>query len=172
MSGLEATVPARSASQLTPGPAPSRSPRRERPRGWWVVLVLCLLVSAYALRYPLLGASVFPPNLRESFLARPWGIYAHASFGALALALGPFQFHPGLLVRRRALHRRPGTPYAIAAFMTGLGGLYMSIFSYGGMVTPLAFALLGAATAGSTAMAYVMIRRNQIRVHREWMIRS
>jgi hypothetical protein len=149
-----------------------RPATREKSRAWWVMVVLSIAVAGYAAAYVVIGAPLYPPNLRESFVARPWGIYPHAFFGMLALAVGPFQFHRGLLVRRRALHRRLGTLYAIAAFLTGCVGFYMSFYSAGGMVTHVGFGLLGILTAGSTAMAYVRIRQNQIRPHREWMVRS
>src|SRR5688500_3272543 len=73
-----------------------------RPPGWWwVVAVLASLIVAYALAYVVVGPPMYPPNLAASFRARPWGIYPHAFFGAVALGSGALQFHPGLLVRRR-----------------------------------------------------------------------
>lgn len=59
------------------------TPLRTRPPlAWWIVLVLAVPIVGYALAYVILGERVYPPNLAASFLARPWGIYPHALFGA------------------------------------------------------------------------------------------
>jgi tetratricopeptide (TPR) repeat protein len=152
--------------------AVSVAPERTKPRGWWLLVVLSLAIAGYAARYVIVGPAAVVPNLRESFSARPWGIYPHAFFGSIALALGPFQFHRGLLVRRHALHRRLGTVYVGAAFLVGLVGFYMAFYSLGGRTTHLGFGLLGAGLMLATSMAYLEIRRNRISSHREWMIRS
>jgi uncharacterized membrane protein len=144
----------------------------ERPRGWWLVMLLALAVAAHAARYVVVGERAFVEFLAESFRARPWGIHSHAFFGAIALALGPFQFLRGVLVRRRRLHRTLGTIYVVAALGTGLAGLYMAVHSFGGVVTHLAFGLLGGLLVLSTLLAYRSIRRGEVRCHREWMIRS
>lgn len=87
---------------MTPAALPARrAPAHRAPGWWWAVAVLAALVVAYAVAYVVVGPPMYPPNLAASFRARPWGIYPHASFGALALGSGALQFHPGLLVRRR-----------------------------------------------------------------------
>ena len=139
---------------------------------WWVMLTLAVLIAIYAGTIVVLGERMFPPNLVESFRARPWGIYPHAFFGAIALALGPLQFHRGILAHHRARHRLTGKIYLSASLTTGVAGLYMSFYSDGGMVTHLGFGLLAVFTLTTTTLAYAAIRRREIRRHREWMIRS
>jgi len=134
--------------------------------------VLSFLIVLYALSFWARGDRAFPPDLFASFTARPWGIYSHVLFGAVALAIGPFQFRRGILARRRALHRNLGKAYVTCATMTGFVGLYMSLYSFGGMNTHLGFGVLGALTMAVTAMAYVRIRAFDVVRHREWMIRS
>jgi uncharacterized membrane protein len=136
------------------------------------MLVLALAVAAHAARYVVVGDRAFVEVLAESFRARPWGIYSHAFFGAIAMALGPFQFNRGMLARRRRLHRTLGTIYVVAALAAGLAGLYMSAYSFGGVPTHLAFGLLGGLLLLSTVLAYRNIRRHEVGRHREWMIRS
>ena len=135
-------------------------------------MVLSFLIVAYALSFYVRRTSAFPPDLRESFLARPWGIYTHVLFGALALGIGPFQFRRGILRNRRALHRNLGKLYLVSATMTGIVGLYMAQYSFGGMNTHLGFGILGVFTAAATLNAYRYIRAFDVRHHREWMIRS
>jgi hypothetical protein len=84
---------------------------------------LSAMVAAYALSFLVRGAAAFPPAIRESFLARPWGIYPHATFGAIALLVGPLQFRRTLWIHRRALHRRLGTVYVVCASITGVVGM-------------------------------------------------
>ena len=115
---------------------------------------------------------MFPPQLKESFLARPWGIYTHALAGAIALALGPFQFHRGLLVRRRPLHRILGRIYVTAAIVAGTAGVYMAVYAFGGPTTKLGFGALGVLLLVTTISALAAVRRRDIPTHREWVLRS
>jgi uncharacterized membrane protein len=145
---------------------------RLTPRGWWLLTLLSLAISFYALGHVVLGERVYSPLLADSFRARPWGIYPHAFFGMIALALGPFQFRRGLLVRRPHVHRALGKLYLISAIGTGAAGLYMSVYSFGGIVTHVGFATLAAGLLLSTVVAWIQIRRGNIALHREWVIRS
>jgi hypothetical protein len=61
------------------------------PASWWIVLGLATFVTLYALAYVIIGPPIYPPQLADSFRARPWGIYPHAFFGAVAMLLGPLQ---------------------------------------------------------------------------------
>jgi uncharacterized membrane protein len=154
------------------GPRRPQGTPRATPRSWWVVAVLSFLIAAYALSFYIRGRAAFPPDLVESFTARPWGIYSHVLFGALAIVLGPFQFRRNILLRHRALHRNLGRAYVVSALLTGIVGLYMAFYSFGGLNTHLGFGLLGALTTFTTAMAYTRIRARDVSSHREWMIRS
>jgi uncharacterized membrane protein len=133
---------------------------------------LAALVVLYALAYVALGERVYPPHLAASFRARPWGIYPHAFFGALALGLGPLQFHQGLRVRRRALHRALGKLYVASCLLAGAAGLYMAYYAFGGWPTRLGFGALALVLLATTARAYAAARRADIAAHRAWMLRS
>lgn len=134
--------------------------------------ILAFAISLYALSFFARGQAAFPPDLRESFNARVWGIYSHVFFGAVALAIGPFQFRRALLLRNRPLHRNLGLAYVIASAMTGVSGMYMAVYSHGGMTTHLGFGLLGVATLMTALKAYLHIRAREVAPHREWMIRN
>ena len=142
------------------------------PGWWWAVAALASLVVAYAVAYVVVGPPMYPPNLAASFRARPWGIYPHALFGALALGTGAAQLHPGLLVRRRALHRTLGTVYVASCAVVGLAGLYMAAYAAGGAVPRAGFGLLAVLLLATTGAAYRAARRREIRAHRAWMLRS
>ncbi len=165
------------ATNAPPARAPLFTPEappaaHRTPRTWWLIAFLSFAIGGYALSFYVRRSAAFPPDLVESFTARPWGIYSHVLFGALALILGPFQFRRGILVRHRPLHRNLGRVYVISATMTGFVGLYMAIYSFGGMNTHLGFGILGALTAFTSLMACTKIRALDVRAHREWMIRS
>lgn len=142
------------------------------PWTWWLMFALAIAIAGYALSFVVRGEAAFPPNLRTSFDARPWGIYSHVMFGAVALALGPFQFRRGLLLRNRALHRRLGLVYVICSALTGVVGMYMAVYSYGGRVTHLGFGALGFATFMTAVKSYFHIRAHEVAPHRAWMIRN
>ncbi len=129
-------------------------------------------IALYALSFLIARERMFPPLLADSFRARPWGIYPHALFGSIALILGAVQFWRNLPYGHPALHRALGKIYVVAVIGTGMAGLYMSFFSYGGAVTHAGFGLLALSVLSTTAIAYVQIRRGNVAVHREWMLRS
>lgn len=151
---------------------PLQPESRAVPRGWWAVFAGALLISVYALGYVVLGDRLYPPNLADSFRARPWGIYTHAFAAMLALGVGAFQFRTGLRARRPRLHRVLGRIYVPAAIVTGASGLYMAAYSYGGTITHLGFGLLGAGVILTTSIGFARIRARDTATHREWMIRS
>jgi uncharacterized membrane protein len=132
---------------------------------------LAALVVLYALAYVALGERVYPPHLAASFRARPWGIYPHAFFGALALGLGPLQFHQGLR-RRRALHRALGKLYVASCLLAGAAGFYMAYYAFGGWPTRLGFGTLAVLLLSVTSRAYAAARQAEIAAHRAWMLRS
>ncbi|MGE0445217.1 MAG: DUF2306 domain-containing protein [Vicinamibacterales bacterium] len=139
---------------------------------YWLVLVSGFLVALYALAYIVVGPGMYPDQLFDSFVARPWGIYPHALFGSVAMLTGALQFRRSLLVNRPAWHRRAGVTYVVAATVTGAVGVYMAIYSFGGWLTHVGFGLLGLALIGTTLQAFLSIKRWDIAAHRAWMLRS
>ena len=151
-------------------PHVSRPPRV--PLAWWPMMILSSIVALYALVYVVVGPPIYPPDFRDSFQARPWGIYTHAFFAMFALALGPFQFVRSIRAKRIGVHRITGRVYVVGAIVTGLSGIYMAIYSFGGAVTHIGFGLLGASLIATTTMAFVRIRAGDQAAHRRWMMRS
>lgn len=149
----------------------SRSPTRP-PLAWWLVALLVVPVVGYAMAYVVVGAPMYPSNLADSFLARPWGIYPHVLFGSVAVGLGALQFNRWILTRYRALHRALGTIYVASSVIVGIAGLYMSFYAFGGVVTHLGFGGLAVLLLATTARAYTAARARTIALHRQWMLRS
>ena len=138
---------------------------------WWTIVVLSWIVIGYGAMYLVLRDRVFPPDLADSFKARPWGIYPHVIIGMIALAIGPMQFHPRIQART-SLHRTLGKIYVVIGILVGLVGMYMAIYSFGGIITHLGFGLLGFGVLITTVTAYLRVRAGKYSQHREWMIRS
>ncbi len=144
-----------------------------RWRWWWAVLAFFAIpIGLYAASFLYFGERMFPPPLKASFLARPWGIYPHALIGAIALVIGPFQFNRRLLLRRRPVHRVMGRVYVLGALVTGIVGTYMAWYAFGGPVTQLGFAGLGLSLLFTTIKAFTSIKARDVAAHRRWMIRS
>lgn len=153
--------------QLEPRPV-----RKGALRWPWVVMTLLALgMAGYGAAYFVFGEAMFPDEVAESFLARPWGIYSHAFFGLWAIAIGPFQFY-GSADQRGVWHRRLGKVYLAAALGTGISGFYMAVYSYGGWVTHLGFGGMSASMLLTTLLAYRKIRAGHVKEHRAWMVRS
>jgi len=137
-----------------------------------VATLFAVAIALYAVAYLIRREQMFPPPLAASFHARPWGIYPHALFGSIALALGSVQFWRNLPYSHPTLHRTLGKIYVVAVMGTGAAGLYMSFFSYGGAATHAGFGLLALSVLTTTVIAYLQIRRRNVSAHREWMLRS
>ena len=142
-----------------------------RTLSWLLMVLLALAVAGYA------AALLLPGPMRSSFVLallaeRPVATLAHFGGGALALAIGGFQLHPGLRRRFTALHRWAGRLYVLAVMAGGIAGLFMAWYANGGATGKLGFGLLAMAWLGTTACGYAAIRARDIAAHRRWMIRS
>lgn len=146
--------------------------RRAAPPGWWLMLALALGVAGYALSFQVRGIDAFGVELLASFYRRPWAIWFHMVFGAIALVTGALNFRHALRRRRPAVHRKLGEWYVLSALVCGSAGLWLAIFAYGGLANRLGFAGLGVATLVTTAAAYRHARARDFSAHRAWMIRS
>ncbi|MEO1260611.1 MAG: DUF2306 domain-containing protein [Bacteroidota bacterium] len=105
------------------------------------------------------------PFFRVSF-------YGHVIFGPLALMSGPFQFLPKFRTRNIKAHRFIGKIYIIACLIAGIAGLSAAQFTPGGSFTQLGFSLLAVSWLYTTSKAIFAVRKKEIALHQQWMIRS
>ena len=136
------------------------------------MVLLALFVTVYALPYLSGNPDTFFEQQRLTYMAHLTPLMLHVAGAVVALSLGPWQFVRGLRSRWPRVHRVVGRVYVLAVVATGVGGLLLAPTTYTGGLAGLAFALLAVGTLGSTAMAFVAIRRRQIARHRAWMTRS
>jgi uncharacterized membrane protein len=93
--------------------------------------------------------------------------------GLVFVVLGPFQFVQALRARRPRIHRRIGYVVLTSGLVTGVSALAMSTqMAIGGATERAATALFGVLFLVALARAFVSIRRRQVALHREWMIRA
>lgn len=140
--------------------------------GWWLVFFLAVGIAGYAVSFQFRGVDAFGIQLVTSFYQRPWAIWAHMMFGAVALITGALNFRHSLRRARPAVHRKIGEWYVLAAIVTGLAGGWLAVFAYGGLHNRLGFGGLALATLVTTTMAYREVRARRFQAHRRWMIRS
>src|SRR6185369_3970478 len=65
-----------------------------------------------------------------------------------------------------------GRAYLVSVLVLGVAGLLLSFHASGGSVARVGFALLAVGTLTTSVQAYRLIRRRDVRHHREWMLRS
>ncbi|TPG42635.1 DUF2306 domain-containing protein [Sphingomonas koreensis] len=115
----------------------------------------------------------FPGLYAPSSLAANLGIGLHFAFGAALLLLGPIQLMGSVRARFTSFHRWTGRVYAIAAAVTGLGGLsyILGRGTIGGPVMSIGFALYGSLMVIAAEETVRLAMAGQASRHRAWAIR-
>lgn len=140
-----------------------------RTRLWLLMAAFAVAVAVYA------GVLALVPQMRPPFLrdsAMPLALVVHFTGGAVAMAVGPFQFRTGPRARRTATHRLLGRVYVIAILASGIAGFAMAFVSQGGLVAHVGFGLLAVSWLATTIQAYLTIRRGDTLEHQRWIVRS
>jgi uncharacterized membrane protein len=97
----------------------------------------------------------------------------HILPGLIFVVLGPLQFVKTLRTRRPRVHRRIGCIVLASGLVTGVTALAMTThMAIGGATERAATALFGLLFLVALARAFACIRRRQVALHREWMIRA
>lgn len=95
----------------------------------------------------------------------------HIMGSLVAIVTGPTQFLPGLRARFPKSHRANGYLYFTGVAVGGSAGLYSATVSMGGLVAHTGFFLLAMLWMSTAAQSLAAIRRRDIPLHREWMVR-
>lgn len=139
-----------------------------------LMLLFALAVSVHAFTY--LDFAVKNILLTKTEAVRTaiylTGFYIHIVFAGIALLVGPLQFFPKLRNKYLKQHRTVGKIYVLACILGGLSGLYIAIYSAGGIIGHIGFACLALFWLYTTYKAYAAIRQKNIQEHQIWMIRS
>lgn len=132
-----------------------------------IMVMLAIAVAAYSSRYyGVLDNAWYgiDPKIKAVILQAPLPALLHMLIAPVALALGPFQFYPGLRMRHPKLHRWSGRVYVVACIVAGVGALATAPFASGGSRAGLGFGLLAVLWIGTTAAAWILaVRRSFVR---------
>ena len=100
------------------------------------------------------------------------GFYTHIILGGIALLFGWSQFGAKRRNKNLQLHRKVGKVYVIAALLSALAGIYISLFATGGIIATLGFMCLGIIWFYTTLLAYQTIKKGNTTKHQKLMIYS
>lgn len=169
------------ASDLRPAPH-SDVRTHERPatkrRGEWLaptglILLSLVPIAAGASRLTQLATgAVSADNTR--FFESPVPVVVHIVSVTVFSLLGALQFAPSL--RRHRWHRRAGRIVAPAGLLAALTGIWMALFytlpAHDGEALLVLRLVFGSAMAASIVVAFVAIRKGDVRTHSAWMTRA
>ena len=152
-------------------PSVHADPARPLPR----ILLLGLIASAtgiglWSLRY-LLPSQPQAVHF-ENFVNQHTAFTLHATFAAVSLLVGPWQFFRSLLFRNRRLHRVLGRIYVSAVALGWLASLPLSLHAHTGAAASAGFQALGITWFTCTLLGLMHVRAGRFFEHRCWMIRS
>ena len=144
-----------------------------------VVVILSIIGIAVVIRRSLTLSGIIKPYVNPKFGAFDGGFMSHKVLtfvhiipGALFMILAPLQFVPGIRSRHLRFHRLSGRVLVVLGLIIGITALIMSFkTTIGGTTETTATVTFAILFLFSLAKGFYHIRRREIRLHREWMIR-
>lgn len=145
-----------------------------RRKAMWVLLILVL--APVVLYYIWMRGFAYLNFSREVYTdyfwyRAPW-LLVHIVFGLIATLTGPIQFIPVVRSKYPVLHRSVGKIYLVSILISTLASFYLVSTAQLGLVYNVGLLMLGIVWLGSAVMAYVSIRNKNVRMHKEWMIKT
>jgi uncharacterized membrane protein len=112
--------------------------------------------------------------LDDLFAHYPVLTLIHIVPGLLFMVLGPLQFNATIRSRHLQWHRWSGRVFVVCGLVIGISALVMSfgMRAIGGVNQAAATTLFGTFFLFALCKAFWHIRRREIALHREWMIRA
>ena len=145
---------------------------------WITMLVLCVIAAAVVVRR--IAALASPPQnvpaqlagLDEVFANKEGLTLAHIIPGLVFVILVPFQLSRSWRNRHLRAHRWMGRVVMILGVIIGVSALAMSSHPIGGVIEASATIFFDLFFLFALTKAYLHVRRRQIALHREWVIRA
>ncbi|HWC20582.1 MAG TPA: DUF2306 domain-containing protein [Terriglobales bacterium] len=154
--------------------------RSHRFRGamWICLILLCVIGAAAVIRR--MVALVSPPHhapvqlaaLDEQFIKKRVVTLIHIIPGLILLTLVPFQFSTSFRSRHLRAHRWIGRTVISLGLVVGISAIPLSREPVGGGVEISSIAFFDAFFLIALVKAFVHIRRRELALHREWIIRA
>ena len=158
---------------------------------WSAVIFLALIGSVVAVRrmvhlVPIVVGGYHPPvvisnpvaaqfaKLDDLFAHFPILTLVHIVPGLLFMLLGPLQFSSTIRARHLRWHRMSGRVFVFCGVVIGISALVMSLGmpAIGGFNQAAATTLFASFFLFALCKAFWYIRRREVTLHREWMIRA
>jgi uncharacterized membrane protein len=158
---------------------------------WSAVIFLALIGVAIGVRrtvhlVPIVAHGYRPPAvssnprlaqlaaLDDLFARHPILTLVHIGPGMLFMILGPLQFSSRIRARHLRWHRWSGRVFVVSGLVIGISALAMSFGmpAIGGVNQAAATTLFGTFFLFALCKAFWHIRRREVALHREWMIRA
>jgi uncharacterized membrane protein len=158
---------------------------------WSAIIFLALIGTAVAVRrivylWPMLTRGHSSTSVTASpraaqfaaldsvFAGHPILTLVHIVPGLLFMLLGPLQFSATIRARHVRWHRWNGRVFVTCGLIIGVSALVMSFTmkSIGGLNQAAATTLFAAFFLYALCKAFSHIRRREVALHREWMIRA
>ena len=158
---------------------------------WGAVIFLALIGTIVAVRrivnvVPTVLYGYHPPTLARNPVAAQFSVlddlFAHYPVltlihivpGLFFMLLGPLQFSSTIRARHRRWHRWSGRVFVVCGFVIGISALIMSFGmpAIGGVNQAVATSLFGLYFLLALSRAFWLIRRREVALHREWMVRA
>lgn len=135
-----------------------------------VLVTLYILVQYFILPKEYVGYLYWK---REALQVNLWYpmLYAHLTFGSIALCLLPFQLSRRLLQKKPMVHRYLGRISVISIVISALSGLFIGFYAEGGLTGKLGFITLAILWLVTTGLALAKIKQGDKVLHRQWMLR-
>ncbi|MBA4053564.1 MAG: hypothetical protein C0490_02530 [Marivirga sp.] len=141
-----------------------------------LIFIAWLFLIALSVYFFITNVAVYVTGFRSNvfgdtlFHNQVW-VVMHLIGGTLALFLGPLQFWNAFRNKYLHLHRLLGKIYMIGVALVGLSALRLSLISYCEPCRVSLF-ILAVLALLSTFFAWKSIKTKNIKVHRQFMIRS
>src|SRR5262249_44828638 len=118
-----------------------------------------------------------PPGAADfngRYYEHPYLTLVHVVAGLLFMVLGPIQFWPAVRNRWIRFHRFSGRVFFVASLAGVISALAFvpMLPVFGSFSTKVGVVVAGVAFLICLVQGYVCIRRREIALHREWMIRT
>ena len=149
--------------------SPARGGIRPGLIGVWALVVGVSLYYVVQNAIPYLSGAVPLDNRHGGHGA--W-LVLHIVGGIVALLAGPLQFSAAVRRRYLAVHRWTGRIYLVSVAVSVASAIRILVLPHSSFGFRIGIAGLALAWIATTGLAYAAIRRRQITLHREWMIRS
>ena len=120
------------------------------------------------------GGPVTADNSR--FFAMPLPVVVHIFSATTFLALGAFQFSPGIRRRWPRWHRWAGRVLVPSGITAAGAGLWMTLFyphpAMDDFLVPILRLVFGSAMISCLVLGFLAIMRREVATHRAWMMRG